>query len=1315
MHGTGNKRPLPALVASVRAIVSRIQRRGFPAIRRFGSVVALAMAATLTSWCQQYTFRYYGSTEGLENLVVLSLAQDRAGYIWAGTEGGLYRYDGTRFHLMGQPEGLPCSTEVHGLFATSDGALWVNTCASIFRFDGHRFTMVRGVNRLLWGVQVMAETTGDGIVISAPSGLYEASRSAHGSFSIRPYPLPPSLANRPIRGVLRRGPQLWFGCDRQLCMEDAGRVSVFGRKQGLPEDSWDAIQVSADGSVWVRSAAKLYRRAPGQDTFFEENPDLASSGFWGSLCLWGGGSVLIPTDRGLAIRTPTHWTVLNRQRGLRKENTTAVLEDRQGSVWIGLAGGGLARWLGAGVWDSWTTDEGLPSDIVWNIRRDAQSALWVATSLGLARIDRTGGIKTWTTKNGLGGNNVRWLATTSDGSIWAAMKPGGLARVNPVTGAVRRIAARDGLPCDPEDLYADQRDRLWLPTTCGLFVIRGASISNRAVRLETPAAFGNTARKLIEDRHGTLWITNRNSLWSLREGHWIPHGPAEGLLTKNPYVMALAGDNSIWLRHRYDAGIDRLEISGDRITRITPIVPTDPSRAEETAFHGFDAFGNFWRASSKGVAVLHGNRWTRFTTEDGLISNDCDGEAFWADANGDVWLGTSGGLAHYHSQGATPPEPLTAAPTITRLEVNQSSRLIRAEFTSLNYKAEELAQFAYRLDNGAWMNSTDRGVSITGLGPGDHRLEVRSRVRDSEFDPSVAAAEFRLEPKWRETWWARALSTVLVLSGLVLFMHWRLGAAARKRMELEAIVAGRTANLIRVNRSLDEKARQLRTSQDRLKDAERLAHVGHWELDLNTRQVAWSEEMFRIWGVPQDYPPAFETSLQAVVADDRERAERWVSDCIATGIGGSSIEFQIARPDGDIRILSCTSEVSLDEQGFPARLFGACQDITESRRAQREAERRQKLESVGTLAAGIAHDFNNLLGAMMAQAELGMTKSATGLYPENELSTIMQVALRGSEIVRQLIMYAGKESEVLGPVDVSRVVTEMLELLKVLIAKRATLITDIGRDLPAIYANAAQIRQIVLNLVTNACEAINGQNGTVGVSTRCVELREGDFVEVEVFDTGCGMSPETQARVFDPFFTTKSGGHGLGLAVVHGIVRGFQGQIQLNSKLGQGTSIKVLLPCSDTGARASSLSGSTAAETASPPQELTVLLVEDETPLRHAVAVMLRKTGFAVLEAGDGTAAVSLLGQNGTIIDVILLDVTIPGLSSHEVIEAAAERPNIRIVLTSAYNQEMSISPDRPAQIHGFVRKPYRLGDVMQALRKAASPQPESACTTCDG
>ena len=1281
--------------------------------RGLGEAVAVALALAITTVAQEYSFRFYGPAEGLQNLVVLSLAQDHAGYIWAGTEGGLYRYDGTRFRLMGQAEGLPCSTEVHGLFVASDGALWANTCAGIFRFDGQRFLVIQGVDRLLRGAQVMADEAGGSVLISTPAGLYEASHGPDGSFSTHSYPLPAALAGKPMHGILRQGARVWFGCDQQLCMEQAGQISVFGREQGLPEDAWDGIQISPDGSVWARSPKSVYHRAPGQNRFSQEKPDIGSSGFWGALTLGRDGSIMVPTDQGLAIHSEAGWSVVNRQRGLRKENTGAVLEDREGTVWIGLAGGGVARWLGRGVWESWKMEQGLPADVVWNIRRDRKGALWVGTSSGLTRIDGSGRTRTWTKKDGMGGDNVRWLAETSDGSIWAAMKPGGLARVDPVSGKIRLVGLKDGLPCDPEDVFVDRHDRLWLPTMCGLFLNKQPSVSNRIIRIETPESFGRAVWKVIEDTQGTIWLTNRTSLWSLREGRWRQHRRTEGLLTDSPYVMVLAGDGSIWMRHRYDAGVDRLEVSGDRIVGATAVVPADPKTAVGTAFHGFDAFGNFWRGSTNGVAVLHGNIWTRFTTEDGIVSNDCDGEAFWADTDGGVWLGTSGGLAHYRSGNGAPPGPLIAYPTISRLEINQPIRLIRAEFSSLNYKAEQLVRFAYRLDQASWTDSVERNISISGLGPGRHRLEVRCRVRDGPFSPGIAAAEFRLEPRWRETWWACLLAVASVLGAMIQFVRWRLSAAAQKQAELEAIVAARTTNLSKANRSLDDKARQLRRSEDRLKSAERLAHVGHWDWDVRANQLSWSEEMFRIFDVPRDYKPTYEGFVQAVISPDRERLERWVNECLAKKTG-HSIEFQVTRPDGDLRTVSCTSAVSLDEEGLPMRLFGACQDITDSRRAQQEDLARKKLESLGTLAGGIAHDFNNLLGGVLAQAELGLAESASGSFPDEELKAIRHVAIRGSEIVRQLMMYAGKESEALGLVDVSQIVAEMLALLKVSVSKRVTLITDLGQDLPAVRANAAQIRQIVMNLVTNASEAIEDRDGTIRVTTGYVTPgpaatitrapAEGYYLQLEVSDTGCGMSQETQAKVFDPFFSTRGAGHGLGLAVVHGIVRGLRGAIDIASEPGQGTTFRILLPCAESTGNATRNPMSDAGESARPSQESIVLVVEDEDALRQAVVAMLRMTGFAVLEAADGTAAIDLLRANGNKIDVILLDMTIPGATSHEVVaEAAQARPNIRVILTSAYSQEMLKPPMSASQIRGFIRKPYQIGDLVQTLRKASS------------
>ena len=348
----------------------------------------------------------------------------------------------------------------------------------------------------------------------------------------------------------------------------------------------------------------------------------------------------------------------------------------------------------------------------------------------------------------------------------------------------------------------------------------------------------------------------------------------------------------------------------------------------------------------------------------------------------------------------------------------------------------------------------------------------------------------------------------------------------------------------------------LQDSEQRLKSAQRLTHVGSWHWNLGANQVVCSEECKRIFGQPEDYAPSLEGLLEIITPHDRARVANEIQRGIAEK-SGCSTEFRIVRPNGDLRTVTFTSQVLLDEEGSPRHIFGACQDVTDDRRTQEQALARQKLETVGTLANGIAHDFNNLLGGVLAQAELALSELAAGSRPEEELKAICSVAMSGSEIVRQLMIYTGQEREAPGLVDVARTVEEMAEILKLSISKRATLHTDLDKDLPAVRASGAQIRQIVMNLVMNASEAIGDRDGVIRLSVRRVkvgqdrfawipeELAEGDFVQLEVADTGRGMAPETRARVFDPFFTTKALGHGLGLPVVSGIVRGLAGAIHL--------------------------------------------------------------------------------------------------------------------------------------------------------------------------
>ena len=384
------------------------------------------------------------------------------------------------------------------------------------------------------------------------------------------------------------------------------------------------------------------------------------------------------------------------------------------------------------------------------------------------------------------------------------------------------------------------------------------------------------------------------------------------------------------------------------------------------------------------------------------------------------------------------------------------------------------------------------------------------------------------------------------------------------------------------------------------------------------------------------------------------------------------------------------------------------------RSAQEESLARRKLESVGTLANGIAHDFNNLLGGVLAQAELALTELAEGAAPQEEIKRIRDVAISGSEIVRQLMIYAGKESAVSGPVDVSRVVKEMLELLKVSVSKRAAIESNLAEDLPAIQANGAQIRQIVMNLVTNASEAIGERDGVIRVTTKLVKAARApsgasqdhaaDFVQLEVSDTGPGMAPETRARVFDPFFTTKSAGHGLGLAVVQGIVRSLRGTIHLDSEPGTGSRFQVLLPCSETKAGAGDDAVAGLRAPAALSMVATVLVVDDEDSLRQPVVKVLRKSGFEVLEATDGSAAIDVLRKRGPEIDLVLLDMTMGGASSREIVaEVAKTMPDTKVILTSAFSQEMVADGVTGPPIWGFIRKPFQIANLLQVVRDALS------------
>ena len=277
---------------------------------------------------------------------------------------------------------------------------------------------------------------------------------------------------------------------------------MFGPAEGLPDDTWDAIGITPDGSVWARSPSRLYRKPPDAARLVQEKPDIASSIFWGALTAGRDGSVMVPTDKGLAIRREGNWNVIDDRRGLRTAMTSAVLEDREGSVWIALIGAGVARWLGYGEWEAWTKAQGLPSDLIWSIRRDRKGALWVGTSLGLARLDGRGPPRTWTRKDG-------WGATMSDGWARLPTAPFGRWSSRAAWPASIRPLARFVCSAGRTASLARLRTAASSTTWAGCGLRRPAASFATTGRPFPTASAASINRRLWSTRRGPLRKTNR--------------------------------------------------------------------------------------------------------------------------------------------------------------------------------------------------------------------------------------------------------------------------------------------------------------------------------------------------------------------------------------------------------------------------------------------------------------------------------------------------------------------------------------------------------------------------------------------------------------------------------------------------------------------------------------------------------------------------------------------------------------------------------------------------------------------------------------
>jgi two-component system, cell cycle sensor histidine kinase and response regulator CckA len=435
-------------------------------------------------------------------------------------------------------------------------------------------------------------------------------------------------------------------------------------------------------------------------------------------------------------------------------------------------------------------------------------------------------------------------------------------------------------------------------------------------------------------------------------------------------------------------------------------------------------------------------------------------------------------------------------------------------------------------------------------------------------------------------------------------------------------------------------------------------------------------------------------------------------------------ESLLRARDTTTRYVSGTAAALHNQAGAVVGVVLAFHDISEQKKAEEERllwERQiletQKLESLGVLAGGIAHDFNNLLTGILGNASLVLDELEHGSPERDSIKQIEIAALRAAELTRQMLAYAGKGRFVIQLIDLNELIVEMAALLKASIAKPVALQFDLAAHLPPIEGDATQIRQIVMNLIMNAAEAIGESQGIIRIKTQPQQFHEertagttavvvdeplsGDYIALDVSDTGSGMDAATVARIFEPFFTTKFTGRGLGLAAVMGIIRGHHGRLQVTSEVGKGTVFSIFLPSVEGHAE---LMPAPTAHRAGPAKRATVLVVDDDAVARSVTTDILQHHAFTVIAVNDGQEAVDTYTAHCADIDCVLLDLIMPRMDGIEALERIHQiNAQARVVLMSGYSEQEATKQIAHLQVAGFLEKPFTMATLLETIRQVLS------------
>jgi diguanylate cyclase (GGDEF)-like protein len=764
---------------------------------------------------QRYTVQRLADSYGLSAVTVTAMGQDKQGYLWIGTQTGLYRYDGARAEKMLQVEEF-IGHYVVDLVIAPDGTPWFAGNRGVAHYQNgefHNLALPASAMPLGNGTQLLAvDSKGTVFVALFKQGLLRA--------SARPGAQPQILGEAEgihdgVAGITRADDDsIWFTFGTHLAHLEAGNEKVqIDPHIEIPNERVAALQWDKTNTLWLRTPTRLARLDPKAHRLAFEPVEIGPADeVIGRPMLDQRGHILLPSSTGLYWQNEAgNWTVITDKQGITSNDIQFAMEDREGTLWIGGSGTGLDRLPGVREWSAWTTTEGLPDNTVWATQRDHRGRLWVSTSHGIGVWD--GEKRTWEKIALLGSKEhaqPRQLQVAGDGSIWVATATGGVARIDPETFAVTLHATYRGRPF--HTVAASPQGEVWATTREHLLRFDTANPADEPKNVPLPMSEGKDILMLSFAPSGVLWAAGTGVVYRYDGKSWLTLSSKDGLQGQEITSIAALGDAEAWIAYNDVVGATHIVLQVGRVHC--------EHHTWDWFIAGTDSKKRIWFDGPDGLAVVSTEgKVQRLSHADGLVWDDVSP---WTgvreEKDGSYLIATSRGLARYKPDGAehvTVPANVVLTSVnlggverhlgdLPRVKASEGSLIVQFTPMVLGNPESVTCQYQLRGLENQLTQTNLREVQFGRLPPGEYQFWVQCQNPGSVERGKAASFQFQVLPDFWQTWWAKVLAALVLLAVFWIFVSLRTRRLNTRQAELELAVAQRNAELMQKNKELEE-------------------------------------------------------------------------------------------------------------------------------------------------------------------------------------------------------------------------------------------------------------------------------------------------------------------------------------------------------------------------------------------------------------------------------------------------------------------------------------------------------------------------------